>query len=65
MPFSARGMAWGVAVLAAALACVAGLGDWRQRRRRDLDRVAWFDWRGVQVFALMTAIVAGGLAIGL
>lgn len=64
MTFTVRGIAWDIAVLAVMVACAAGLVDWRQRRRRDLDRVAWLDWRGVQVLAVMTAIVVGGLAIG-
>jgi amino acid transporter len=51
--------------LALAVALLAGIADWRHRRRDDLDRVAWFDWRSVQVFALIGAIVAFSLAMNL
>jgi amino acid transporter len=51
--------------LALAVALLAGIADWRHRRRDDLDRVAWFDWRSVQVFALIAAIVAFSLAMNL
>ncbi|MBN8815497.1 MAG: hypothetical protein J0J06_08635 [Sphingomonas sp.] len=54
----AVGIALGVALLAA-------IADWRHRRRDDLDRVAWFDWRSVQVFALIAAIVAFSFAMNL
>jgi amino acid transporter len=51
--------------LTLAVALLAGIADWRHRRRDDLDRVAWFDWRSVQVFALIAAIVAFSLAMNL
>ena len=51
--------------LALAIALFAGIADWRHRRRDDLDRVAWFDWRSVQVFALIGAIVAFSFAMHL
>lgn len=51
--------------LALAVALFAGIADWRHRRRDDLDRVAWFDWRSVQVFALIGAIVAFSLVMNL
>ncbi len=43
----------------------AGVADWRHRKRRELDRVALLDWRTVQVFALMGAMIIGALAIRL
>lgn len=52
-----------IAVAAAVVAVVAGLLDWRQRRRRDLDRVAPVDWRTIHLLALGLAIVAIGVAI--
>lgn len=51
--------------LALAVALLAGVADWRHRKRDDLDRVAWLDWRSVQVFALIGAIVAFSLAMNL
>jgi amino acid transporter len=51
--------------LALVVALLAGIADWRHRKRDDLDRVAWLDWRSVQVFALIGAIVAFSLAMNL
>lgn len=58
MEFSAKEIAEGAVALALVVALLAGVADWRHRKRDDLDRVAWFDWRSVQVFALIGAIVA-------
>jgi hypothetical protein len=60
--FSAREIAEAGAVVAVVLALGAGVADYRQRKRVDLDRVGLFDWRSVQVFALIAAIVVAGLA---
>jgi hypothetical protein len=51
-----------VAALFALVGIVAGIADWRHRKRRDLDRVSLLDWRTVQVFALIAAIITGALA---
>ncbi len=40
---------------ALAVAVLAGVADWRRSRRDDLDRVGWFDWRTVQMTALLGA----------
>lgn len=40
------------------LAVVAGLGDWRRKRRKNFDDVGWVPWQLVQVLAL---ILAAGL----
>lgn len=37
------------------VAIVAGLADWRRRRRRDLDRVGPVHWPTVQMLALIAA----------
>lgn len=65
MDFAPRTIAEAVAVVAAALAVVAGIADFRQRKRPDLDRIGLVDWRSVQLFALIAAIIAAGLAFNL
>ncbi|QDZ06360.1 hypothetical protein FPZ24_01815 [Sphingomonas panacisoli] len=65
MDFTSKQLAEGAVALAVVVAVLAGIADWRHRRRDDLDRVAWFDWRSVQVFALIGAIVAFSLAVNL
>jgi uncharacterized membrane protein len=60
--FSPRTIAEALAIVAVVLAVIAGIADYRQRKRIDLDRVALLDWRSVQVFALIAAIIIGGLA---
>ncbi len=62
MDFSSRTIAEAGAVVAAVLAVAAGIADYRQRKRADLDRVGLFDWRSIQVFALIAAIIIAGLA---
>ncbi len=62
---SGREVAEAAVALALAVALLAGIADWRHRKRDDLDRVAWLDWRSVQVFALIGAIVAFSVAMNL
>jgi amino acid transporter len=62
---SGRVIAEAAVALALAVALIAGIADWRHRKRDDLDRVAWFDWRSVQIFALIGAIVAFSLVMNL
>ena len=65
MDFSSKEFAEGAVALTLAVAVVAGVIDWRHRKRDDLDRVALLDWRSIQVFALIAAIIAFSLAINL
>ncbi|MDB5680918.1 MAG: hypothetical protein JWO16_723 [Sphingomonas bacterium] len=65
MELSGRVIAEAAVALALAVALIAGIADWRHRKRDDLDRVAWFDWRSVQIFALIGAIVAFSLVMNL
>ena len=65
MDLSGKQIAEVAAALALGVALFAGIADWRHRKRDDLDRVAWLDWRSVQVFALIAAIVAFSLAMNL
>ncbi len=65
MDLTGREIAEAAVALALAIAVVAGIADWRHRKRDDLDRVAWLDWRSVQVFALIAAIVAFSVAVNL
>lgn len=65
MDLSGKEMAEVAVALALVVALIAGIADWRHHRRDDLDRVAWFDWRTVQVFALIAGIVAVSLVMHL
>ena len=65
MGFSAKQIAGAVAAVLALLALVAGIADWRHKKRNDLDRVWLFDWRNIQVFALIGAIIAAAAAFQL
>lgn len=48
-------------LLAAALAVVAWLGDWRRMHRRDPDAVGFMPWTTVFLCALVVACVLLGL----
>jgi hypothetical protein len=63
--FSAKQIAGAVAAGLALTALAAGIVDWRHRRRSDLDRVSLIDWRNLQVFALIGAIIAAAVAFQL
>jgi len=65
LDLSPKGVCGAAAVAAVLLALMAALADHRQRRRHDLDRVALLDWRSVQLFALIAAIILAGLAFNL
>ena len=65
MGLSAKQIAEAVAAALALTALVAGLIDWRHRKRDNLDRVSLIDWRNVQVFTLIGAIIATAVAFQL
>ena len=65
MDSTGKQIAAAAVALAIVLALLAGIADWRHRKRDDLDRVAWLDWRSVQVFALIAAIVAFSVVVNL
>ncbi|THD34811.1 MAG: hypothetical protein E7773_14225 [Sphingomonas sp.] len=65
MDWSGKEIAEGAVALALVVAVIAGVIDWRHRKRDDLDRVALLDWRSVQVFALIAAIIAVSVAFNL
>jgi uncharacterized membrane protein YoaK (UPF0700 family) len=50
---------WIAVAVCVAAAVFAGVADWRQRRRRDLDRVAPVHWPTVQMLALILAAAIG------
>lgn len=50
---------WIAVAACVAVALLAGVADWRQRRRRDLDRVAPLHWPTVQMLALIAAAAIG------
>jgi hypothetical protein len=55
---------WGTAAaVAVGVAVLAGVADWRRRRRRDLDRVGMVDWRTVQMLSLIVAAMLGTVAM--
>lgn len=53
---------WSAAAAAVVVAVTCGIGDWRRRNRRDLDRVGWVDWASVQMLALLVALVCAAVA---
>lgn len=65
MDLSSKEIAEGAVALALAVAVTAGVIDWRHRKRDDLDRVTLLDWRSVQVFALIAAVIAFSLAMNI
>ena len=65
MNFSGKAVAEGAVALALVVALLAGVADWRHRKRDDLDRVGLLDWRSVQFFALIAAVVAFSFAANL
>ena len=44
------------------MAVLAGVGDWRRRSRKDLDKVGLVDWRSVQMYALIAATLCAIVA---
>lgn len=56
-------MLLGWAGAALAIVALGGLADWRNRRRRNIDRVAMLPWPLIQVMALLAAIVLAALAV--
>ena len=54
-------LSWAGAALA--VVAIGGLADWRNRRRRNIDRVAILPWPLIQVMALLAAIILAALAI--
>ncbi|HEX4694702.1 hypothetical protein [Sphingomonas sp.] len=65
MDWSGKQIAEAAIALALVVASLAGVADWRHRKRDDLDRVALLDWRSVQFFALVAAVVAFSVAVNL
>ena len=56
---------WAGFAAALALAVLAGVGEWRRNRRREisLDAVGWVPWRGLQVAAFFAAMAFAILAL--
>ena len=53
---------WTGAAAAALTAVFATVGDWRRGRRRNLDAVGWVPWQGLQMMAILLAVVLAALA---
>jgi hypothetical protein len=56
-------MLWSWAGVALAVVALGGVADWRNRRRRNIDRVAMLPWPLIQVMALLAAVMLAALAI--
>jgi peptidoglycan/LPS O-acetylase OafA/YrhL len=54
---------WAAAAALLALAIGAAVGEYRRRRRRNLDRPGWVPWDLVQILAFLLAVVAAALAL--
>ena len=52
---------WGGALLLLALG--AALGDWRRRRRRNIDSVGWVPWRDVSALTAFVGLVLMAMAV--
>ena len=50
---------WGVVAALFAVAVIAGVADWRRKRRADLKRIGPIYWPTVQMLALIVAVVIG------
>ena len=50
----------GVAVL---VAVIAGYGEHRRKRRKDLDRVGLMPWPLIQVLAMLAALILASVAM--
>ena len=48
---------WIAAGIALSIGVLAGIGDWRRKRRSDLDRVGLIDWPTLQMLALISAAI--------
>jgi len=53
---------WAGAGGALVLAVVAGVNEWRRKRRANLDSIGLVDWPGVQVLALVAAAILASIA---
>ncbi|MDQ3139763.1 MAG: hypothetical protein M3Q15_03470 [Pseudomonadota bacterium] len=54
---------WWTAGVAAVVAAVAAVADWRRGKRRDLDRPGWMPWTAIQLLGMLAAVVAAAVAI--
>lgn len=58
-----QGWMWGADAAALALVVVAGVAEWRRGRRRDLDRVGWVPWLGIQAVGFFAILLFTMLAL--
>lgn len=54
---------WGWAAASFVVAAIAALMDWRDKHRRDYDRVALMPWPLLQVLGLLAAVMLAGAAL--
>ncbi len=52
-----------VGVIALATVAVSTLADWRRRNRTNLDRAGFMPWPFITIMAMLTAVIAFGLAL--
>lgn len=58
-----QGWMWSADAAALALVVLAGLADARRGRRRELDRIGWVPWRGLQVAGFFAILLFAILAL--
>ena len=56
---------WGGAALAVLVAIGSGFGEYRRRRRRDMDEVGFMPWTLIQVLAMLLAAILASVALNL
>ena len=54
---------WVASGTSLALAAGAALADQRRSKRRDIDKVGWVPWTGLQLLLFLLAIAAAALAV--
>lgn len=54
---------WGSVAVCVVMAVTSALAERRRRRRDDPDRVGIVPWLGVQLFAMLAAVVLASIAL--
>jgi hypothetical protein len=54
---------WIATGIAVALVVVSGVAEWRRTHRRNLNKVGWIPWRGIQVASFFATIILAALSL--